>query len=410
MTIITRNLITRMAKSVKGDMKHTQKLDAFAAVLGYPDQTAMMGDLKTKEEAIAAAAKAAASFPEKKPAEKDLDDMIRETLTAWLAQHDGSDLDPFPRSDWRQDVDNGDTQQGYEDWREAQVEQYLAECALESLLEAYASGITKNGVYLGPEGPLDYSLSHAVDRFRSVGGEAVFGDEAMEILEEILEEVESGSEETFTKRDEYRRNDVSRFRARVKEAWEEQNSTAAKEAARQDGAKMVADQDLHAFLTRTGQDINSLSLDQMLCAALQAFFDRTEEEEHDPFTRREWGKAVSRGDVIRSGYQDWRLSQSEQFLDECGLEDILASYLTLPRKDGVVMDDNLPLSETIDHALSHYEPIYLDVLFGKDFEAILESIQTQATENSYKSDAERRVDVEKIVWMIWEEWLRTKSA
>lgn len=46
---ITRNLLTRLAKSVSGDMRHTQKLDAFAAVLGYPDQTAMMADLKRKE-------------------------------------------------------------------------------------------------------------------------------------------------------------------------------------------------------------------------------------------------------------------------------------------------------------------------------------------------------------------------
>lgn len=48
---ITRNLLTRLAKSVSGDMKHTQKLDAFAKVLGYPDQTALMADLKRKEEA-----------------------------------------------------------------------------------------------------------------------------------------------------------------------------------------------------------------------------------------------------------------------------------------------------------------------------------------------------------------------
>lgn len=408
MTIITRNLLTRMAKSVKGDMKHTQKLDAFAAVLGYPDQTAMMGDLKTKEEAIAAAAKAASSFAQNKPAEKDLDDMIRKTLAAWLAQQDGSDLDPFPRSDWRQDVDNGDTQQGYEDWREAQVEQYLTECALESLLEAYASGITKNGVYLGPEGPLDYSLSHAVDRFRSVGGEAVFGDEAMEILEEILEEVESGSEESFTKRDQYRRNDVSRFRARVKEAWDERDNDLSEEISL--AGCLSRDDEVTAFFEHVNRNFQEPTTDEQITEILQDFFHRTEGGPNDPFPRQEWASAVNGGAMSRLAYSEWRLSRSRDFLSHCVLDNLWDSYYRHSKKDGIVMHGPDTLMESVQSTITHYLLIDADAIFGKEFLEILESIRAQAIKNGYKPDEERLADANRMAEIIREAWLRLRSA
>ena len=104
---ITRNLLTRLAKSVTGEMKHTQKLDAFAKVLGYPDQTALMADLKSKETMLAKNAPSAlAEKGEPVMIEVHTDDQaVRILMDArpWLAQATEKELIELSTIDYRGD-------------------------------------------------------------------------------------------------------------------------------------------------------------------------------------------------------------------------------------------------------------------------------------------------------------------
>lgn len=119
---LTNKTITAMAKSVTGDMRHTQKLDAFARVLGYKDQTALMGMLKAQDAAAApqpASASAPTSELEVLHGEKALARFVEAAL---IRARDGWNQDDW-RSDWRYEVDNGDTNQGFAGWGESMVEQ-----------------------------------------------------------------------------------------------------------------------------------------------------------------------------------------------------------------------------------------------------------------------------------------------
>lgn len=54
MITLNRRSLSAIAKSVSGEMKHTEKLDAIAKALGYKDQTAIMAALKAAEAAAPA--------------------------------------------------------------------------------------------------------------------------------------------------------------------------------------------------------------------------------------------------------------------------------------------------------------------------------------------------------------------
>ncbi|WP_411839749.1 hypothetical protein [Paracoccus sp. ME4] len=163
---ITKKTITAMAKSVTGDMKHTQKLDAFARVLGYKDQTALMGMLKAQD---AAAAPQPASAPtselEVLHGEKALARLVEAAL---IRARDGWNEDDW-RSDWRYEVDNGDTNQGYSGWGESMVEQRGEDItsdiisAMESLVAGPRDGETEEDVQRKAAETLVWAMSQLTE-------------------------------------------------------------------------------------------------------------------------------------------------------------------------------------------------------------------------------------------------------
>ena len=112
---ITRKTLGALAKSVTGEMKHSQKLDAFAKVLGFRDQTALMGTLKT-------AGAAAPPAPEQPAVLRGEEAMARHVEAALIKARDGWNAEAW-LSDWRYEVDNGDIRQCYEIWGESMIEQ-----------------------------------------------------------------------------------------------------------------------------------------------------------------------------------------------------------------------------------------------------------------------------------------------
>lgn len=117
---ISKKTLTALAKSVTGDMKHTQKLDAFAKVLGFKDQTALMGTLKAAEAAAPQVPEVVAEEPRKAILGEDA--LAKFVEAALIEARDGWNARDW-HSDWSYEVENGDTNQGYAGWGASMVEQ-----------------------------------------------------------------------------------------------------------------------------------------------------------------------------------------------------------------------------------------------------------------------------------------------
>ena len=232
MITIDSGTLTKLAKAIPSNMKHTQKLDAFAKILGYPDQTALMFDLKRKE-ALAAPAPAAPVAPLHltetaapwAPPQYTLDHKIREIFEAHIGSFAESDV-IYDREEWRRDVSRGDTRSGYEEWLEQQIGNLLDHVGVYHVLAAYLRWDVMNGtVVLNAGKGGNASLESAADNVHSfwniAGGTDAIGEDVMHILEDIIEDVRNGNESS----EELRRDVIEGLMDSVHQRWGElQNS------------------------------------------------------------------------------------------------------------------------------------------------------------------------------------------
>lgn len=188
MLTITADVLTRMAKSVSGEMRHTQKLDAFAKVLGYPDQTALMGDLKKRAAAQQASVVPDPSALSENRSGNALDKKIRELFKAHFDAIKGTDADLYDASEWRVDIDRGDTKQGFDAWREGILDGLLEEVGIWGLLRDYARfDFVSGAVTSGPAGQnrFTYRADTVLDVWKFAGAEEALGEEVVEMMEKV---------------------------------------------------------------------------------------------------------------------------------------------------------------------------------------------------------------------------------
>lgn len=116
MITLNRRSLSAIAKSVSGEMKHTEKLDAIAKALGYKDQTAIMAALKAAE-ATAPVTQSADPKTARERFNKNLSAMAFRRLREVRGTH----LDTLGIDRWEFGKANGTTaDQDYEAWREEQ--------------------------------------------------------------------------------------------------------------------------------------------------------------------------------------------------------------------------------------------------------------------------------------------------
>lgn len=183
---ISKKTISALAKSVSGDMKHTQKLDAFARVLGFRDQTAMMGSLKAAEPAAPEDASASENEVSSQALHGEAA-LAKHVEAALIKARDGWNAKDW-QSDWRYEVDNGDTNQGYAGWGESMVEQRGEDITRDIVgaLERLARGPRENETEEDLRKSTREGLAWALGQLTDVKDPACFNAPANESMKFIM--------------------------------------------------------------------------------------------------------------------------------------------------------------------------------------------------------------------------------
>lgn len=223
--ILNRRSLSALAKIDTAGLKHTERLSLFARALGFPDQTAMMAQLKAEEAGEAAPVPQAqeVEISHEDLMKRPLDDLVADILTARLSRLRDESGDPWPRSEWRDDVLRGDSSQGFEEWHASQIESYCEQIKIHGLI----CDAVRFDLPDAERKDLIRRFAETMELLEVLGGAEALGEQIFENLEWLQECVETSDEGPAWQADEV---DIG-FRVQIVGAWKERNAERSEEPA-----------------------------------------------------------------------------------------------------------------------------------------------------------------------------------